>query len=252
MSTDSGIPDYRDTQGAWKRKQPVRFQDFASQVSTRKRYWARSMVGWPVVAAARPGPAHIALAQLQQNGYVNTLVTQNVDGLHQAAGSWDVVDLHGRIERVICLSCGDATTRAALQKRLWAANPAWRDLRAGSAPDGDADLGNRYFEAFTVPDCERCAGLLKPDVVFFGENVPRLTVARCFNRLEAADAVLVVGSSLMVFSGYRFVRAAFRAGLPVALLNLGRTRADDLTDIRFNHPCGPALEALLSVKAYME
>lgn len=244
-STDSGIPDYRDAQGAWKRKQPVRFQEFVTQVNTRKRYWARSMIGWPLVASAVPGSAHVGLAQLQQAGYVQALVTQNVDGLHQAAGSTGVVDLHGRIDRCICLECGDISARSQLQERLQTSNPDWLNLAAGVAPDGDADLDAIDTERFNVPDCRLCGGLLKPGVVFFGEAVPKKRVVAVFDSLEQSDAVLAVGSSLMVLSGYRFARMAACSNRPVAILNRGRTRADDIASLKLDRPCGPVLQALI-------
>lgn len=244
VSTDSGIPDYRDASGEWKRASPVTLQAFLGNETTRRRYWARSLIGWPSVANARPGAAHYGLAELQRLGHVHTLLTQNVDGLHQAAGSRDVEDLHGRIDRVTCLACAAQTARASFQNQLHDANPGWQHLTAVRAPDGDADLDHADFANFNVPDCEYCGGLLKPDVVFFGENVPRPRVARSFERLQTADALLVVGSSLMVFSGFRFARAAAGAGLPIAILNRGRTRADALAQLKVDAPCGPALTEL--------
>lgn len=244
-STGSGIPDYRDEAGAWKRPQPVTFQAFTGEDAVRRRYWARSLVGWPRFAAALPNDTHHALAALEAQGRVELLLTQNVDRLHQAAGSRAVIDLHGRLDRVRCLACGDDSARADLQQRLLAANPGWAELPAGVAPDGDADLEGVDFSGFAVPACLRCGGMLKPDVVFFGESVPRDRVQQALDRLQAADAVLVVGSSLMVWSGYRFVRQAALAGLPVAAVNLGRTRADALLALKVAWPCGPALAALL-------
>ncbi len=244
-STGSGIPDYRDDAGAWKRPQPVTWQAFTGDALVRRRYWARSLVGWPRFARARPNQVHRALAALEAQGRVELLLTQNVDRLHQAAGSHQVIDLHGRLDRVRCLACGEDSARSVLQERLLAANPGWSDLDAGTAPDGDADLEGVDFAGFVVPDCLRCGGMLKPDVVFFGESVPRERVQRAFDRLAAADAMLVVGSSLMVWSGYRFVREAARAGLPVAAVNLGRTRADDLLALKVAQPCAQALAALL-------
>ncbi|WP_313927702.1 NAD-dependent protein deacetylase [Pseudoxanthomonas sp.] len=244
-STASGIPDYRDEQGTWKRTPPVTYQAFVGEVATRQRYWARSLLGWPRVAAAHPNAAHRALAALEQQGRCELLLTQNVDGLHQAAGSTSVIDLHGRLDGVVCLGCGATTSRARLQLRLQRANPGWASLEAGAAPDGDADLEGRDFSLFQVPACERCEGLLKPDVVFFGENVPRARVDRAMAHLGRADAMLVVGSSLMVYSGLRFVHAAIRLGLPVAAVGLGRTRADDVLQFRVAAPCGEALAFLL-------
>lgn len=242
-STASGIPDYRDASGAWKHKPPVQFQDFMGSPATRRRYWARSMVGWLRVAAAEPAAAHAALADLERRGAVRTLVTQNVDGLHQKAGSDAVVDLHGRLDRVVCTACGARTSRALVQDELVARNPRWAGLTAAGAPDGDARLEGP-FDDFDVPVCARCSGILKPDVVFFGENVPKARVAACYESLAAADAVLVVGSSLMVFSGYRFCLAAAEAGKPVAVVNRGRTRADELAALKIDGDCGEVLGAV--------
>ena len=244
-STASGIPDYRDEQGAWKRTPPVTYQAFVGDVATRQRYWARSLLGWPRIAEARPNAAHRALAALEAQGLCEMLLTQNVDGLHQAAGNRSVIDLHGRLDGVACLACGVRSSRADLQVRLVDANPEWAGLAAGAAPDGDADLEGRDFSAVRIPACEACGGMLKPDVVFFGENVPRERVQAAMAHLERADAMLVVGSSLMVYSGLRFVHAAMRAGTPVAAVNLGRTRADDLLRFRVAASCGDALAFLL-------
>ena len=243
-STDSGIPDYRDTNGDWKRPSPVTYQAFTGEEPTRRRYWARSLVGWPTMANARPGAAHRALAQLEAAGRIGLLLTQNVDGLHDAAGSRSTVDLHGRIDTVRCLGCDTRTPRAELQIELRRRNPRWAELEARAAPDGDADLDGRDFASFDVPDCPRCGGMLKPDVVFFGESVPKERVAASFAALVAADAVLVAGSSLMVYSGYRFVQAAAQAGKPVAAVNLGRTRADELLALKVERPVGEALAEL--------
>jgi NAD-dependent SIR2 family protein deacetylase len=244
-STGSGIPDYRDEQGAWKRTPPVTYQAFVGDGITRRRYWARSLVGWPRIAQAQPNAAHLALAALEAQGRCSQLLTQNVDGLHQAAGSRAVIDLHGRLDAVVCLGCGASSSRADVQRRLAEANPAWAGLAAGAAPDGDADLEDRDFATFQVPACDACGGMLKPDVVFFGENVPRARVDAAMAGLAQADAMLVVGSSLMVYSGLRFVHAAVRAQIPVAAVNLGRTRADDLLRFRMAAPCGDALRFLL-------
>ena len=245
-STGSGIPDYRDEQGAWKRTPPVTYQAFVGDGITRRRYWARSLVGWPRIAQAQPNAAHRALAALEAQGRCSQLLTQNVDGLHQAAGSRAVIDLHGRLDAVVCLGCGALSSRADVQRRLAEANPAWAGLAAGAAPDGDADLEDRDFATFQVPACDACGGMLKPDVVFFGENVPRARVDAAMARLAQADGMLVVGSSLMVYSGLRFVHAAVRAQIPVAAVNLGRTRADDLLRFRMAAPCGDALRFLLA------
>ena len=244
VSTDSGIPGYRDDDGRWKRKSPVTLQDFMRTEAARKRYWARSMVGWPIVAGARPNGAHDALARLEEEGRVLQLVTQNVDGLHQRAGNSNVLELHGNIGRVVCLDCEHELPREALQRTLESANPETAEFRATAAPDGDADLEPGDAEAFRVPACDRCGGILKPDVVFFGENVPRDRVNAAFDALDDADAMLVVGSSLMVYSGFRFCERAQRNRKPIAAINLGRTRADSLFALKVERPCAEALSAL--------
>lgn len=244
-STDSGIPDYRDREGGWKRSPPVTHQAFVSDFAVRKRYWARSAVGWPVVRAATPNAAHRGLVALEQAGRLDLLVTQNVDGLHQAAGQAAVLDLHGRIDRVICLGCGYRMHREAIQCELLARNLDWAGRVAERAPDGDADLEVQDFSGFEIPDCARCGGMLKPDVVFFGANVPPQDVKRAMEALDRADALLVVGSSLMVYSGFRFARRAADLGLPIAALSLGRTRADELLTLKLDVPCGEVLANVL-------
>ncbi len=243
-STDSGIPDYRDSDGQWKRTPPVTYQAFMGEEATRQRYWARSLLGWPRFGHALPNATHHALAALEADGRVELLLTQNVDCLHQRAGSHTVIDLHGRLDQVRCMGCERRSPRELLQQRLLAANPGWDALHAGIAPDGDADL-EADFSSFNVPACEACGGVLKPDVVFFGENVPRERVAAVHEHLQRSDAVLVVGSSLMVYSGFRFVDAAAKAGLPIAAVNLGRTRADALLSLKVQMPCAQALAFLL-------
>lgn len=244
-STDSGIPDYRDADGGWKRPQPVQFRAFMDELPTRQRYWARSLIGWQRFRRATPNDAHLALARLEQTGRVELLVTQNVDRLHQAAGSSGVIDLHGRLDTVVCMSCARRTPREELQQELLRRNPDWSALDARDAPDGDADLEGLDFSGFDVPPCKSCGGVLKPDVVFFGESVPTERVEAAMQGLQRADAVLVVGSSLMVFSGYRFVRAAAQAGKPIATVNLGRTRADEWVALKVVQPCAAALSYLL-------
>jgi NAD-dependent SIR2 family protein deacetylase len=244
-STGSGIPDYRDTNGEWKRGRPIMLQDFIAREHARKRYWARSLVGFRRMSAARPNGAHRALAALERQGRVTRLVTQNVDGLHQAGGSRAAIDLHGRVDVVRCLSCDLRVARERVQADLVARNPDFASLDALEAPDGDAALDGIDFSAFHVPACEACGGLLKPDVVFFGERVPAERVQRAFAALDEADAMLVVGSSLMVFSGYRFAQAAARAGKPIAAVNLGRTRADELLSLKVMDRCAEALAFLL-------
>jgi NAD-dependent SIR2 family protein deacetylase len=248
-STDSGIPDYRDENGDWKRARPVMFQAFVGDLNTRRRYWARSLVGWRRFGRARPNDAHRALARLEQQGRTEVLVTQNVDGLHQAAGSVAVIDLHGRLDQVRCLGCERRSDRERLQRRLLELNPHWARLDACAAPDGDADLEGLDFSGFEIPACEDCGGLLKPDVVFYGESVPGDRVAAAAQAVQLADAMLVVGSSLMVYSGYRFAQAAAKAGKPIAAVNLGRTRADALLALKVNQPCVAALAFLLDAAA---
>ncbi|WP_426703107.1 NAD-dependent protein deacetylase [Rhodanobacter sp. Col0626] len=243
-STASGIPDYRDATGGWKRPPPVTYQDFTGDLATRRRYWARSLVGWRRFGQARPNSAHHALARLEQQGKSTLLLTQNVDRLHQAAGSENVIDLHGRLDRVRCLGCEERLSRVDFQGELLRLNPDWADLDATDAPDGDADLDGQDFSRFQVPSCPHCAGLLKPDVVFFGENVPRERVDAGMQALHEADAMLVIGSSLMVYSGYRFAHAAARAGKPIAAVNMGHTRADPLLSLKIEQPCAAALAFL--------
>ncbi len=243
-STGAGIPDYRDVNGDWKRSAPMQYQLFVGDVSARQRYWARSMIGWRTMSQATPTAAHHALARLDSAGRIALLVTQNVDGLHSLAGSSGVVDLHGRIDAVCCLGCGIRSPRSALQQELARRNPHWATLDAHSAPDGDADLDHQDFARFDVPACVACGGTLKPDVVFFGESVPRERVTAVRTALAAADGLLVAGSSLMVYSGYRFVEDAIAAGKPVAVVNIGRTRADAVLTLKIDHEVGAAMEAL--------
>ena len=243
-STASGIPDYRDAGGQWKRSPPVTYQAFTGDRLTNARYWARSFIGWPSIGQAQPNAAHLALSRWQRDGRLSRLVTQNVDGLHQRAGSEGVIDLHGRLDDVICLACAKRETRAAFQQRLHDGNAEWAQLTAAIAPDGDADLEDQDFVAFRVPTCEKCGGMLKPDVVFFGENVPRARYEAAAAALTASDAMLVVGSSLMVWSGFRFARLAHAAGIPIALLNRGRTRADDLAALKLDADCVDVLAEL--------
>jgi len=243
-STGSGIPDYRDADGQWKRSPPIDFQSFMGSEAMRARYWARSTVGWRRFGHVQPNAAHRALALLETRGQIQLLVTQNVDGLHQAAGSTRVLDLHGRLDEVRCMRCDWRGPRAAWQSELNARNPEWAALDAADAPDGDADLEGVDFSRFVVPACPRCGSIVKPDVVFFGESIPPERGERARHALAHADAVLVVGSSLMVHSGYRYVRAAAEAGLPIAALNLGRTRADALFGLKVSQSCAEALDAL--------
>ncbi|MGM0570174.1 NAD-dependent protein deacetylase [Marinobacter sp.] len=244
ISTDSGIPDYRDAAGAWKRRQPVQHQAFLADEGLRQRYWGRSLVGWPVIRNATPNPAHGYLAELEGRGHVGLLVTQNVDRLHQKAGSRAVVDLHGRADEVVCLECGYRCERDQVHDWCAQLNPDFLRFSADVAPDGDADL-EVDFSGFRIADCPDCSGILKPDVVFFGDFVPRERVSRAMDYLRSADALLVVGSSLMVYSGLRFCRYGRDWGKPMAALNLGRTRADDMLDLRLNARITETLERCL-------
>lgn len=239
-STASGIPAYRDHEGRWAHRRPMSFADFSGSEAARRRYWAGSLRGWPRVRDARPNPAHGALARLEALGRAARIVTQNVDGLHQKAGARRVVDLHGRLDVVECLGCGARVARDDVQSLLLAWNPAHARENGLARPDGDSGVADG-LEAFRVPDCRECGGLLKPAVVFFGENVPRPRVDEAMAALAQADALLVVGSSLMVYSGYRFVAAARALGRPAAAVNLGRTRADSELHLKVEGDCAEVL-----------
>lgn len=243
-STASGIPDYRDAEGRWKGGQPTMFQDFRRDADARARYWARSFVGWPRVADAEPNRAHRSLRQMERAGLVHQLVTQNVDGLHHRAGSRRVIELHGSLSRVDCLDCGFRMARREMQDRLADANPDFASRSDLPAPDGDAAIAEGLEKGFVVPGCPECGGTLKPAVVFFGENVPRPRVERAFMKLRQAGAVLAAGSSLTVFSGFRFCREAAARGIPIALVNRGRTRADELASVKVDGDVGTVLDAV--------
>lgn len=254
-STESGIPDYRGPDGSWRHGKPMSFREFTGDPRARRRYWARSAVGWRRIAGAEPNPAHRALARLERVGRIAAVVTQNVDGLHGKAGSARVIDLHGRLDRVECLGCRTRYRRDRFQLELERLNPGWlaapaRVAGAGATatarPDGDAELAGADYDAFRVPPCPRCGGDLKPGVVFFGEAVPPRRTAAAFAALEAVDGLLVVGSSLTVWSGYRFAREAVRTGKPVAIVNLGTTRADAEAALKLDARCGAALPALVA------
>jgi NAD-dependent SIR2 family protein deacetylase len=246
ISTESGIPDYRGPSGAsLRRHSPMTYQLFTGDPVARRRYWARSHVGWRIMREAQPNDGHRAVADLERLGLVLGTITQNVDGLHQAAGAQRVVDLHGRLDRVVCLDCGTATTRADLDARLSAVNLDWRATVTAVNPDGDVDLPDDQLDAFTVVDCEACGGVLKPDVVYFGENVPAPRLAEAYELADGARALLVLGSSLTVFSGRRFVVRADKAGVPVAIVNDGPTRGDDVAAVRLGTPLGATLRALV-------
>lgn len=244
VSTDSGIPDYRDGEGAWKRKQPVQHSAFMTVETVRQRYWGRSLIGWPVIRNAQPNPAHFRVAELEQRFGTPMVVTQNVDRLHQRAGSRNVIDLHGRADEVICMSCGYRCDRDEVHGWCGDLNPGFRHFTADAAPDGDADL-DVDFSRFRVADCPWCGGILKPDVVFFGDFVPKHRVETALSALQESDGLLVIGSSLMVYSGFRFCRYAKEWGKPIATLNIGRTRADELVDLKLNARIGETLDMAL-------
>ncbi|MGH8891017.1 MAG: NAD-dependent protein deacetylase [Acidothermaceae bacterium] len=245
ISTDSGIPDYRGANGSLRRYTPMTFQTFTGSEVARRRYWARSHIGWQRFASACPNSAHYMVAQLQRLGLVSGVVTQNVDGLHQAAGAFDVIDLHGRLDRVICLGCRVTCDRAQLHERLQRLNEGFAADATAMNPDGDAEIADDALAGFQIADCGHCGGMLKPDVVFFGENVPRPTVDRCFELLDASQMLLVLGSSLTVMSGYRFVRHAARQGIPVAIVNQGATRGDLDATLLVDAPLGAVLPRLV-------
>jgi NAD-dependent SIR2 family protein deacetylase len=246
-STPSGIGDYRDSQGEWKRAAPVQMQEFVASEAMRQRYWARSMHGWPSFRRAQPNPAHAALAELERCGVIDGLITQNVDGLHQRAGQRAVIELHGSLQWVVCLNCSARTSRADLQTWLEARNGFVLEASASLAPDGDADLVVGKLSGFRVPACSSCGGVLKPDVVFYGDSVPRARVEEAYGQVDAAAALLVVGSSLMVFSSYRFLKRAHERGVPIAALNRGRTRADGWFEFKVDDDCAQVLPRVVDI-----
>jgi NAD-dependent deacetylase sirtuin 4 len=244
ISTESGIPDYRGPETLRRARKPIRFQEYVASAEGRARYWARSMLGWPRFSRARPNAGHRALAALEDAGHVLGVVTQNVDRLHLAAGSSKVVELHGALAEVRCLVCEQRESRSELQTRLELLNPQLGAAEAELAPDGDADLAASWLADFRVANCIACDGVLKPNVVFFGESVPPPRVSAAYAIVDEADALLVVGSSLTVYSGFRFVRRAHERGQPVALVNLGETRGDPLASVRLEAKSGEVLPAL--------
>ena len=244
VSTASGIPDYRDESGAWKHSQPMQYQDFIGSEYLRRRYWAGSAIGRIRFKAASPNKAHIALARLEAMGKLSFLITQNVDQLHQQAGSQRIVDLHGSLDQVTCLNCASTVDRDEIQRYLMENNPLLENLVSVLAPDGDAQLQQTDFSQVEIPQCDSCGGILKPDVVFYGENVPAERVRTCLGAIDEADAMLIVGSSLMVYSGYRFARRAHENEIPIIAINRGVMRSDDMLTIKIEQDCGPVLEQL--------
>ncbi|MEV0976282.1 NAD-dependent protein deacetylase [Streptomyces sp. NPDC049915] len=245
ISTESGIPDYRGEGGSLSRHTPMTYQDFTASAHARRRYWARSHLGWRTFGRARPNAGHRAIAAFARHGLLSGVITQNVDGLHQAAGSDGVVELHGSLDRVVCLSCGAFSPRRELARRLEEANSGFEPVAAGINPDGDADLTDAQVGDFQVVPCTICGGILKPDVVFFGENVPPRRVEHCRTLVDGAASLLVLGSSLTVMSGLRFVRQAAQAGKPVLIVNRDPTRGDPHAVTRVALPLGQALTTVV-------
>lgn len=247
ISSGSGIPTYRDDSGTWKSNRPIQHAEFMRSHSVRQRYWARSFSGWPTIDRALPNSAHMALAKLEKLQFVSELVTQNVDRLHQQADHSRVIDLHGRLDQVLCMDCGATIPRAEVQQWLQANNPKLREGSGLTRPDGDADVDDALVATVKVPSCERCDGLLKPNVVFYGSSVAKDLVASIYEKISKVDLLLVVGSSLTVFSSYRFCKFAFENSVPIACINQGLTRADELFELKIANSCGDSLEALVSM-----
>lgn len=243
ISHASGIPTYRDESGRWQRYDPIQHHDFMTRESSRKKYWARSYAGWPTISEAQPNVSHHALAKMGAQGFVAYLITQNIDRLHQKAGHENVIDLHGRLDQVVCMDCGAISQREDLQQRLAELNPQLPAI-GELAPDGDADVPDDVVAGVNVPSCQRCDGMLKPNVVFFGDSVNRDLVSQSYDALGSAEGVLVIGSSLMVYTGYRYCRSAHELGIPIACINKGLTRADDLFELKVTEDCGKILSYL--------
>lgn len=245
VSTASGIPDYRGPVTATKKRSPILYQEFVADPEARRRYWARSAAGWPMMRAAEPNHGHRAIAKMEKRGRITGLITQNVDSLHSAAGSSHLVELHGSLAKVRCLDCGLRFCRDLIQDWILSHNPGWEKACQGAqiAPDGDMEVPQIPSD-FAVPTCASCAGVLKPDVVFFGENVPRHRVDQAWQILDEAQVLLIAGSSLTVYSGLRFVRGAKDRNLPIIMINIGPTRADPLIDLKIQGPCCEVLTTL--------
>jgi len=244
ISASSGLPVYRDANGSWIHSEPIQGPKFRASEKVRQRYWCRSYFGWQSFSAALPNSAHKDLAALEKNNLVSTVITQNVDGLHQRAGSESTVALHGNLSEVICLNCGHISQRADLQKRLRDNNPEFLKIDFSVAPDGDAIVDDAHIAKFNTADCITCGGVLQPYVVFYGDNVPKLRVQHCMQRLQESRMLLCIGTSLMVYSGFRFCKTAREAGIPVVIINNGVTRADDLASHKVNGGCEEALTQL--------
>ncbi|MEV6301521.1 NAD-dependent protein deacetylase [Actinoplanes sp. NPDC051861] len=244
LSTDSGIPDYRGPSGSARRGTPMTYQTFTSDALARRRYWARSHLGWRTIGDARPNGGHLAVARWQRLGLLGGVITQNVDGLHQAAGAREVVELHGNLARIVCLDCRELTSRAELEARLTLANPHFAAEATSINPDGDVELDDAELDGFSVVPCRSCDGVLKPDVVYFGETVPADRVEIAFAQVEAARTLLILGSSLTVMSGRRFVLRAVREGIRVAIVNRGVTRGEPYADLVIDAPLGVVLPNL--------
>jgi NAD+-dependent protein deacetylase sirtuin 4 len=244
LSTESGIPDYRSPAALARVRRPIHGPEFVRSEAVRRRYWARSALGWERMRHAEPNQGHRALAALERSGVVAHVITQNVDRLHRKGGSRNVTELHGALAEVRCLACGALEDRDALQQRILALNPGWTSRDAPTAPDGDADLPADRMERFIVPSCAPCGGVLKPAVVFFGDNVPRPVVEEAFGAADGAGLLLVVGSSLAVFSGYRFLRRAVERGIPVAIVNCGQVRGEEHASLKIEESTGTTLDAL--------
>ena len=244
VSTDSGIPDYRSPAQLLRPRRPIHGPEFARSPAVRRRYWARAFVGWDRFRAARPGPAHLATARLESRGVVDAVITQNVDRLHHAAGSRRVTELHGALAEVVCLGCGALEDRDRLQERLREANPGFDDAAGAMTPDGDADLSDAQVAGFQVPGCVACGGVIKPRVVFFGDSVPRPVVEEAYARVDAAGALLVAGTSLAVFSGYRFLVRAADRGIPIVIVNRGPVRGEERATLKLEAGTGETLGEL--------
>ncbi|MBI5924153.1 MAG: NAD-dependent protein deacetylase [Aquabacterium sp.] len=247
LSTASGIPAYRDEHGQWQHARPIQHQAFLTSETVRRRYWARSFLGWPRIKACQPNAGHTALAMLEQQGWLTGLITQNVDGLHQKAGSQTLIELHGALAEVVCLSCRTRLPRSTLQAQLDASNAGFSPVMSSQAPDGDVHLEDSAYAAFQPPVCPECAGILKPDVVFFGDNVPRDRVQAATHMVAQAHGLIVVGSSLMVYSGFRFADLAHKLGKPVVAINHGITRADSMLTVKIDQECAATLINLTQI-----